>query len=408
MTTWLEITLLVGSLLLLLPVLVLVLEVLAALLPPRAAAPSCPGASCAVLVPAHNEEAGIEATLVSARGQLRPGDRLLVVADNCTDRTAEVARAAGAEVVERSDPERRGKGYALDWGARALSASPPDVVVVLDADCLLRPGALERLVGQARQTGRPAQAVYCLEPPAGAGALAQVSAFAFLFKNLVRPRGLARLGLPCLLTGTGMAFPWPVLRSAPLASGNIVEDMQLGLDLALAGQAPQLCLEARVDGALPSGRQASHRQRTRWEHGHLRTLLTQVPRLLAAGLFRGRPALLGLALELSVPPLSLMGLLYVAAACLWLVVRPPLPGLLLACGAAAVVAAALAAWARFGRNCLPFTRLLAAPFYALVKVPIYLAFLFRPQRAWVRTTRAGPGPPGETGSSSAERLSPGA
>ena len=185
-------------------------------------------------------------------------------------------------MIERTDPTRRGKGFALDHGIRSLEPTPPDVVIIIDADCRLQAGAIDLLGEQACRTGRPAQAVYLLEPPARAGVLTQLSAFAFLFKNLVRPRGLVRLGLPCLLTGTGMAIPWVLVRSAPLASGNIVEDMQLGVDLACAGNAPKLCPGARVDGVLPSGGAAAYRQRRRWEHGHLRTLLTQVPRLLLA------------------------------------------------------------------------------------------------------------------------------
>ena len=74
----------------------------------------------AVLVPAHNESSGLLPTLANIQSQLLPGDRLLVVADNCSDDTAALARAAGAEVVERNDPTRRGKGYALDWGVQHL------------------------------------------------------------------------------------------------------------------------------------------------------------------------------------------------------------------------------------------------------------------------------------------------
>jgi cellulose synthase/poly-beta-1,6-N-acetylglucosamine synthase-like glycosyltransferase len=376
-----------------LPVLVLTTEVLAAFLPARAGSALVPEVRCAVLVPAHDEETGIAATLTSIKAHLGPQDRLLVVADNCTDRTAEVARSAGAEVIERQDPDRRGKGFALDRGVRALEAAAPDVVVIVDADCLVRPEAIGLLVGEVWRTGRPMQAAYLLDPAPGAGVLSRLSAFAFRFKNLVRPLGLSRLGLPCLLTGTGMAFPWPILKAAPLATGNIVEDMQLGLDLAIAGHPPKLCAQAQVDGVLPSGRDAAFRQRTRWEHGHLHTLLTQVPRLLWAATRHCRPGLLGLALELSVPPLSILALLYVATAILCCLAGWPLPALLLAGGGLVGVGTLLAAWARFGRDCLPFAALLAAPFYVLGKVPILLSFLFRPERAWVRTARDQPAPP---------------
>src|SRR5436305_9333357 len=152
---------------LLVPLAVLTAECLAALGPPPPT-PSRPRPRCAVLVPAHDEEAGLPAALVSLRPHLLPGDRLLVVADNCADGTAAAARVAGAEVAERTDPVCRGKSYALAFGVEQLTADPPDVVVVVDADCRLGDGCLDRLV-RAAATGRPAQAAYALDPPPGAG-----------------------------------------------------------------------------------------------------------------------------------------------------------------------------------------------------------------------------------------------
>jgi hypothetical protein len=162
------------------------------------------------------------------------------------------------------------------------------------------------------------------------------------------------------------------------------------LDLAVAGHPPRLCPQARVRGELPASDRVAAGQRRRWEHGHLQTLLTQVPRLLAVGLRRGRPGLIGLALELSVPPLSLLFLLWAVvlagAVAFWrLGEGSPLPALVTACGGLAVVLAILAAWAKFGRDRLPFTALMAAPFYVLWKVPIYATFLFRRQKKWNRT-----------------------
>jgi cellulose synthase/poly-beta-1,6-N-acetylglucosamine synthase-like glycosyltransferase len=375
----------------LVPMAVLVAECLAALLPRRrpSPGPDAPRPACAVLIPAHDEETGIGRTLDSLRPQLRPGDRLVVVADNCTDRTAEVARSHGAVAVERHDPERRGKGFALDFGVRSLEQQPPEVVVIVDADCVVHDGALDLLVRTAAR-GRPVQAAYVLDEPPQASYRQRLSAFAFTFKNVVRPLGLNRLGAACLLTGSGMAFPWQVLREARLASGNIVEDMQLGLDLAAAGHPPRFCPEARVSGELPASDRVAAGQRRRWEHGHLQTLLNQVPRLLAAAVRRGRPGLLGLALELSVPPLSLLFLLWAVAltgaVAFWQFAEgSPLPAAVAACGGLAVLLAIFAAWAKFGRDRLPLTALLAAPFYVLWKVPIYATFLFRRQKKWNRT-----------------------
>ena len=381
------------------PLAVLTLEALAALLPARRRHFTAVRPACAILVPAHDEEAGLGATLAGLLPQLLPTDRILVVADNCTDGTAAVARTfAQTTVVERCDQQKRGKGYALDRGVRELAQAPPAVVVVIDADCRVAEGTIDTLVRTAAATGRPAQATYLMASAPNPTATQRVSAFAFRFKNLIRPRGLARLGLPCLLGGTGMAFPWELLRDAPLASGNIVEDMNLAVDLAAAGKPALFCPEAAVYGELPAGAAAARAQRQRWEHGHLKTLVRGVPRLLGAAVRRGRPDLFGLALELGVPTLAFLALLeglalllLLAAALLGAAVGPAL--FLAAVGVTAALAV-FAAWARFGRDVLPFGSLLAAPLYILGKVPIYLAFFIKPQRAWVRTERA-PGPPGE-------------
>jgi hypothetical protein len=106
--------------------------------------------------------------------------------------------------------------------------------------------------------------------------------------------------------------------------------------------------------------------------------------------------LLALALELSVPPLSLLFLLWAATLAGlvggWWAGGSALPAVVLAAGGGAVVLSILAAWARFGRERLPLRSLLAAPLYILWKVPIYVAFLLRPQRAWIRTERGTPPP----------------
>ncbi|MEZ0267143.1 MAG: WecB/TagA/CpsF family glycosyltransferase [Phycisphaerae bacterium] len=380
--------------LLLVPVAVFCAECLAALLPrrkkPDAAAPR---PRLAILIPAHNEELVLRTTLDSLIPQVRDGDRLVVIADNCSDSTAALARAASVEVIERYDSVRRGKGYALDFGLRHLETTgAPGILVMMDADCHAHPGSVESLAEQVVRTGQPAQAVYLLDRPTRPGPRDLVSALAFMVKNLVRPSGLGRMGLPCLLTGTGMAFPWAVIRRAKLASGNIVEDMQLGLDLALAGHPPMFCQEARVTGRLPDQAAAATTQRTRWEHGHLQTMLTQVPRLVKGALKHRKVAALALAFELCVPPLSLLIMMVLAAAgaatlaakfgASWVSANLLLGGL------AASAFCVFATWAKFGRHQLPLTSLLAAPFYVAWKIPLYFAFIVKPQKEWVRTDRA--------------------
>lgn len=345
----------------------------------------------AVLIPAHDEAAGIGATLETILPQLAPTDRIVTIADNCSDDTAAIARGFGATVLERQDTEHRGKGYALNFGLQFLADDPPDAIVMVDADCRVEPGTLEKISRLAIATGRPVQANYLMECPPHPTPKDSISALAFQVKNWVRPQGLAQFGFPCLLTGTGMAFPWSVLHQVPLDGGNLVEDMQLGLDLAIAGYAPVFSPEARVMGVLPQQEKAATNQRKRWEHGHLQTLRSQVPRLLAAAISQRRGDLLSLALDLCVPPLSLLVAIWVAMMGVSVLVgflgAGWQPAVLLAVQGLLLVTAIFGSWFKFGRENIPLQTLLAIPLYILWKIPLYLGFLIRPQQNWVRTER---------------------
>lgn len=374
------------------PSLVFVTECALGLLPARRVRPVGPRPRIAVVVPAHDEERGIAATLRTILPGIAPEDRLLVIADNCTDGTAAVARSEGADVAERRDPERHGKGYALTFALDILASDPPEVVIIVDADCRVRPGDLSLIAALARDTARPIQADYSLEAPAGASVRTRVSAFAVLVRNRVRPRGLHRLGLPCQLTGSGMAFPWDVIRKAAPPGGNIVEDLALGIDLAERGHPPLFCPEAVVTSSLPSGERAQVSQRTRWETGQLTTLRQFVPRLVAAGLIGGRMDLLALGLDLAVPPLSLLlGLVCggagVAAAA-FLLGAGPLPLLSATVQAAALSASVVGAWVTFGRDVLPLRDAAGIPGYVAWKMRLFGVFFRRgTEREWVRTER---------------------
>jgi cellulose synthase/poly-beta-1,6-N-acetylglucosamine synthase-like glycosyltransferase len=385
---------------LLVPVVIVCAEVLAALLPQLKRKPDAasPRPRIGIVIPAHNESAVIARTLTSIKPQLMAGDRLVVVADNCTDDTANIARSFNAEVIERRDDVNRGKGYALDFGVKHLAATgEPDVGVILDADVTLRDGAIDKLIRQADRTGCPAQGVYLLSEPPSASGKDIVSHLAFVVRNHVRPLGLARLGGPCPLFGAGMAFPWKILKTAPLATGNIVEDISLALDLAVEGRAPRLCPDAYIDGQLPKSDNAASKQRRRWEHGHLRTILTQVPRTLIGGLVRGRPGAMLLALDILVPPLSLLiFLILVAIVVAWLlalVVHTSIwPATVLSAGLLSLVVVLVLAWTRFSPHDRSILPLLSAPGYMLRKLPMYFAFFTRGgEKTWVRTDRDTPG-----------------
>ncbi|NJM20771.1 MAG: glycosyltransferase family 2 protein [Richelia sp. RM2_1_2] len=344
-----------------------------------------------ILIPAHNEEVLIRSTIENLKDKLHNSHNIIVVADNCTDATAEIARSTGVQVIERHDPNLRGKGYALDYGLNYLKSQPPSVVVFVDADCQVSQGAIEQVTYKAALTGRPAQATYLMSKSHNSSPKASVSAFAFKVKNLVRPYGLSRLGQPCLLTGTGMAFPWKVISSVDIASSNIVEDMKLGFDLSLAGYPPIFCPQSKVTGYLPQEVKTAKEQRTRWEHGHLQTLISYVPLLLKAAVKQKRFDLFVSALDLCIPPLSLLVIAWLGITSLTFVTGLLLaiwtPAIILSLAGILLLVAILSAWAKFGRSDLPIQQLLMIPFYIVWKIPLYLQFLVKRQKKWIRTNR---------------------
>lgn len=351
--------------------------------------------SAAVLIPAHNEAAGIAATVAALERMVPPGTRILVVADNCSDDTAARARAAGAEVAERFDPDLRGKGYALAFGRDVLANSPsgevPGTVVVVDADCELAPGSLERLCA-VTACGVPAQAANLLLPDRDAPALVQISSFALLVKNLVRSRGLGRIGGCALLTGTGMAFPWPVFAAAPLASGDIAEDLGLGIALVRRGVVTRLVTTAMVRSRAASLADSAA-QRRRWEHGFLANALRHALPTLLGGLMRGSRPMIALGLHLLVPPLALLFLIAGAALALLAAIGAiwgawaPAAALLAAMVVALVLTAV--AWMRYGRETVALAALVQAPLYVAWKIPNYLRFVLKRETRWQRARRDG-------------------
>ena len=351
-----------------------------------------PAPRVAVLVPAHNESVNVLPTIACLKRQLGAADRLLVIADNCSDDTAELARGAGAQVVERQDAQLRGKGYALAFGVEQLRADPPDVVLVVDADCVVSEGAVACIGQRCQASGKPVQMLNLMSVPPGAGLKLRVLEFAMRMKNLVRPLGTFRLGRACHLMGTGMALPWTLMSGARLATGHITEDMKLGVDLAVAGHASEFLPQVRVSSAFPSDTAAAKVQKSRWEHGHLATLAEELPGLLGAALKSGKPALIVLAMDLLIPPVALYFLALGAtevgvllAAVFWSVWQAA--AMVVSLAVLAFFLAIVLAWWAFGRDLLSAPELLTTPLYALWKLPVYLAYFLKKRSGWVRTKR---------------------
>ena len=344
-----------------------------------------------VLIPAHNEAEQIKEVLEVLLKQITTQDRVVVIADNCHDNTAELARSTGVTVLERENLTHRGKGYALDYAIGQIKDNPPEVLVILDGDCIIETNTIKNITCKAIATGRPVQATYLMEQPEKPSLKDNISMFSIKVKNLVRLLGLNRLGLHCLLTGSGMAFPWSLISQVSLAGSKTTDDMQLTVDLALAGSNPVFCENALVVGRLMKDQDAQS-QRSRWEHGHLEMILVEVPRLLQAFLKTGRFAALGLALDISIPPLSLLIMVWLISMIVtWLAVIfggvSTIPAILVSIAGGFLITGASLAWIKFGRSDLPWRNLIAIPFYLLSKIPIYLKFLVKPQSRWLKTER---------------------
>jgi cellulose synthase/poly-beta-1,6-N-acetylglucosamine synthase-like glycosyltransferase len=377
---------------LLLPVLFFLLQILAAVF---LAKPSQQPSSdqsitrprIAVLMPAHNESLVITETIQSILSQLAESDQLLVVADNCSDETAAIAKRLGASVIERSHETERGKGYALDFGLQYLKNNPPQIVIVIDADCIVTLGAIEKLTLACQANQCPVQALYLMQSQANPSLKASIAQFAWLVKNKVRPLGLKALGMPCQLMGTGMAFLWNDIIQSSLASGHIVEDMKLGVDLTRVRKAPLFLPEALVTSVFPPTATATNSQRTRWEHGHLSVIVKEVPSLFIEAIKTKNGSMLALACDLLIPPLAALSLLSTACFLLSMLLSSQ-PALVLASIILlALLGAILLAWLGFGRDTISFKQLCYAPIYALIKIPLYIKFFINRQVEWVRSKR---------------------
>lgn len=381
------------------PALMLALETAASFLPERRRDDETPAPPpVAVIVPAHNEGDHIRATLQDLRSQLRSEDRLIVIADNCTDDTAAVARECGAETFERNDPERRGKGYALQFAIDRLrpldpADAPPGCVAFFDADCRIEDGALRRLAGLAAASRRPAQALYLMLAPHDASAQTAVAAFAWIMINHVRVTGLSNLADVTRFTGLGMAAPWAVVSDLDFASGGITEDLALSVEMTRRGAAPLLAPDVKVVSFFPDRSESGVAQRARWEHGSLGVLLRQGPLLLLRGLVRGDFRRVMFALDALIPPLVLFAALLIAAVALTALTAPFAgPGPVAAAGLALALFALSVglAWVCYGRKALPPSKLAGLGPFLAQKLKIYGREGRSSSKTWTRTDRAGP------------------
>lgn len=352
--------------------------------PNRRGTVAAPNLRIAIVVPAHDEALVLGATLDSLAAQEYPMDRfeIVVVADNCSDETAAIARGRGARVLERTDAAQRGKGWALAWAFARLLADPhpADAFVIVDADTFVAPNFL-RIMARRLQARQDAQGRCALQGRYGVlnrreGWRAALMDSAFDLHNHVKPLGFDRLGLSVGLKGNGMIFSRALLEQARWHGDSVTEDVDYGLDLlqhhgVRVGYVPQACVLAQM----PVTADQATSQRARWEQGRYRLLRQRGVPLFWTGLRRRESHLCVAAADLCAPPLAELAALLL----LW--------GVAIALGHAAGWLREPAWWyGTWAVTLLGFVvyvvgglRVAGAPreaYFALLKAPVYGAWKF--------------------------------
>ena len=355
-----------------------------------------PRSGVVVLVPAHNEADLIGRCITSLVRQDYPRSllRLVVIVDNCTDRTAELAQAAGAEVLIRTDHRERGKGRALRWAMDILMArdEATDAFVIVDADSVAHPRLLRELVQQFEQGSSVVQADYSVLCDSDSSRV-KLRAVAFLLCHRVRFSGRAVLHMPCGLVGNGMLISREVVNAHPWSAFTSAEDLEYTLTLRQAGIKPTYARAASVAGPAPATARGAQIQRARWEGGRIHIARKAIPTIFGQIARDRRLSNLDVAVDLMVPPLGVLaiGVLGCGAALVALCAAN-----LMTPFALTPVAFALSALVGFVGLGLGAARAPAWMYRSLILAPVFLAEklwgtgrVIRNRKAndWIRTER---------------------
>lgn len=221
----------------------------------------------AILIPAHNEELLLPRLLASIRKQEYPSNRFdaIVVADNCADSTAAIARREGAIVFERVDERNHGKGYAIKWALDTNELDKYDAVLVVDADCFIGANTLKSLDGTIQEK----QVIQCYS---GVGnpddswftRLLDVSR---TINNDIYSPAKQRLGLSVQLIGTGMCFATPVLKRFGWDAFTVGEDCEYYANLIRNGETVGFEWNAKIYHQESLSLKQATSQRMRWSSG---------------------------------------------------------------------------------------------------------------------------------------------
>lgn len=266
-----------------------------------------------VLIPAHDEEDGLTATLDSLRQADYPPERLqvVVVADRCRDETAAVAVRSGAQCLERSDGQP-GKGAAIAWAVEQLRRRGThfDSLVVLDADTVVDGDAL-RAFDEALRSGQEVQQGYNYLSNPWQSPFTRIIAVTSVLRNELFYAGKERMGITSMLSGTGMCFSHRIIERLGWNAFSVGEDWEFSVALLLAGERIHFNRYARVRAAESQGFRQASRQRLRWASGRHGVAAASTGTLIGAGVQQRRPELWDAALTMFAPTYSSQGTLVI-------------------------------------------------------------------------------------------------
>lgn len=227
------------------------------------------------IIPAHNEESVIKNLVDSLTKQNYPKELydIYVIADNCTDKTAEIARNAGAIVYERFDEEHKTKGHALNWflNQKIEEDAPYDAFCVFDADNIAHEDFLKNMNKKLCQGEDVVQGYRDIKNPTDSWISAGYAIFYWMMNRFYH---LARynVGLSPLINGTGFMVKFDVIKPTGWDTQTLTEDIEFSLKRIIAGKKLGWATDAIVYDEQPVGFKQSWSQRSRWTVGHIQCI----------------------------------------------------------------------------------------------------------------------------------------
>ena len=237
------------------------------------------------IIPAHNEEAVVTNLVESLKKVDYPKDLydIYVIADNCTDKTAKVAKKAGAIVYERNDPTKKTKGYALNWflQKKIEEDADYDALCIFDADNIVDKNFLNAMNKHLCQGEDVVQGYRDIKNPTDSWVTAGYAIFYWTMNKFYH---LARynLGLSPLINGTGFMVKFDVIKPEGWNTKTLTEDIEFSLKRIIKGHELGWATDAIVYDEQPLGFKQSWTQRTRWTVGHIQCMKEYTGLLAAA------------------------------------------------------------------------------------------------------------------------------